>query len=135
MPLCACVALMATLFSAEIAPIPPPAPPALTLRGNVSQYAPGLMSVVVSNRLAWGHVDALRGLPIAVEDCRLLGRGGVATFDDFGAHRVTVVDCLASHHDDQLFRDGVIFEVGHAAAARFDFVGRGGVWADLVIDG
>ena len=133
--MCACIGLWFGLVSADPAPtLPQVEPIAYSMRGNVSQYAPGLMSTVVANRLHWQHVDVVHGLPIAVQDCRLLGKRGVATFDDFGRFPVTVVDCLAPHHSSELFDAGVIFEVGHPFAKAHGFVGRGGIWASLEID-
>ena len=138
--MCACIGLWFGFVSVDYPPAPIVAPinisvnPDYSMRGNVSQYAPNIMEEVVQNRLAWGHIDKLHGLPIAVEDCRLIGKRGVASFDDIGSYAVTVVDCLASHHDDSLFRKGVIFEVGYPTAARFGFAGRGGIWASLEID-
>lgn len=137
--MCACIGLWFGLVSAETAPTPAPVPEpiVLSLRGNVSQYASGVMSTVVSNRLAWQHIAAVDGLPIAVQDCRLLGRRGVAVFDDIGAFPVTVVDCQRSEDatdSKNIFNNGVIFEVGYRDAEWLGFAGRGGVWASLEIE-
>lgn len=126
---CMCIGFGALLFSQ---PDPPPA--AHSMRGNVSQYAAGIMEVVVSNRLAWGHIDRVYGEPIAVQDCRLLGKRGAMQVDDIGAFEVTVVDCLAAHHSSDLFDRGVILEVGYTFAAEHGFVNRGGIWASLELE-
>jgi hypothetical protein len=101
-------------------------------RGNASQYDPGVMERVVANRQAGitDH-DLPAELPpvagfVAVKDCGEIGNvwlvrpeGGVWEF-------VLVADCSGHEETSDWMREnGILIEVDHKTAIRWDVVGIG----------
>ena len=106
------------------------------MSGWVSQYADGLMTEVVSNRVAWGHLSANAWdyTPIAVLECERLGNTYTIVWEDGAAEPAMVVDCANPDHVetvDWMIDNAIVFEVGAQTARERGFFQRGGVHARL----
>lgn len=104
--------------------------------GYLSQYAPTMMELVISNRQQMGQLPwDLSGYSVfvAMESCDEVGRTKYLTWDDGSVERVLVTDCSGSLETSQwMWDNNIIAEVDYNTAYRHGFVGR--IWHGTLTD-
>ena len=105
--------------------------------GYLSQYAPTMMELVISNRQQMGQLPwDLSGYTvfIAMESCDEVGRTKYLTWGDGSVERALVTDCSGHYETSQwMWENNIIAEVDYNTAYRHGFVGR--IWHGTLTDG
>ena len=130
-------AIMISAVAVLVFPIPDAAPQLQpTMTGYLSQYGPQTTAGTIAYRQEVGDLpEDMSGYDgvIAVENCAHVGKDAQLSINGSPWLDVIIFDCLGRNEYNWMQERGIIGEVGYGLAERFDFVGRGGIKGQMVI--
>lgn len=147
------LAAIATPIALVAANLPPSETMILIAKGKATHYNPGLMDLVLANRIRWGHLTPQHlAQPhigyVALRDAchigslvwmRFLGTVKPDDVEQDWAGPFLVIDCGAVKDYEYLDRIGFAIDLSYELAVRYNTVGRPiqnvQVWAPLVRSG